>query len=113
VLGDAVVLTQMPFRLIPKVFNAIDVVLFVRKELAMVNAIVLELRHIQSIVRAIIVSIDNTIRHDLLPDDGQQGLSLGIRNHLCVDLAATLQNAKDGHLTCGSTPAFSFTSTPK
>lgn len=45
--------------LIAKVFNAIDVVLFVRTELAMVNAIVLALRHLQRSVGAIIVSIDN------------------------------------------------------
>ena len=61
VLGDSVVFPQMPFRLIPKVFNAINMVRFVRKELAMVNAIVLELRHIQRVVGAIIVSIDNTV----------------------------------------------------
>lgn len=103
----------MAFRLIPKVFDAIDVVMLVRKELTMIDSIVLKLRYIQRIVGTIIVSIDNTIRHDLLTDDGQKGLSLGIRNHLRVDLPAPLQNAKDGHLARSSTPSFSFTATPK
>ncbi len=71
VLGNAIVLTQMPLGLIPKVFNAMDVVMFVRKQLAMVNAIVLKLRYVQGIVGTIIVSIDNTIRDDLLADDGK------------------------------------------
>ena len=58
-LGDSVVFPQMPFRLIPKVFDAIDVILVVRKKLAMIHPIVFELRHIQRVVGAIIVSIDN------------------------------------------------------
>ena len=103
----------MPFRLVPKVFDAIDVVMLVCKEFAVIDSIVLKLRHIQAIVGTIIVSIDNAIRHHLFTDDGQKSLSLGIRNHLRLDLASPLQNAKDGYLARGSTPSLSFAAAPK
>ena len=88
--GNAIGLTQMAFHLIPKIFNAIAVIMVIRKKLAMVNARVLKIRHIQSNVRTVIVSIDNTSRHHLLVDDGQKSLGSGARNHLRVDLAAPL-----------------------
>ncbi len=113
VFGNTIVLAQMPFGLIPKVFNPIDVIMLVRKKLAVIDAIVLKLRYIQGIVRTIIVSVHNAIRHHLLPDDGQKRLRLGIRNHLRVDLAAPLQNAKDGHLAGGASSSLAFASAPK
>ena len=111
--GNPVICAQMAFRLIPKVFDAIDVVRLVRKELPVIDSIVLKLGHIQGIVGTIIVRIDNTSRHYLLTDDGQKGLRLGIRNHLRGDLASTLQNAEDGHLARGATPSLSLASAPK
>ena len=78
-----------------KSFDAIDVIVVIRKELAMIYAIVLKLRHIQRILGTIIVGIDKTIRDDLLTDDGQKRVGFGIRNHLCVDHASSLQNAQD------------------
>ena len=60
----------MPFGLIPKVFDAIDVAMLVRKEFVVIDAIVLKLRHIKGIVGTIIVHLDNIIRHGLLTDDG-------------------------------------------
>ncbi len=59
-------------------------------------------------VRAIIVRIDNTIRHDLLADNRQKRLGFDIRNHLRLDLAPTWQNAEDRHLAYSSTPSFPF-----
>lgn len=67
----------------------------------------------QDHLEMIIVSVDNAIRHHLLTNDRQNGLSLGIRNHLSVDLTFPLQNAKDGHLACSSTASFPFASSPK
>ena len=97
VFRNAVIFAQM-FRLIPKVFNAIDVIMLVRKELTVIDSIVLKLGHIQRIIGTIIVSVDNAIRHHLLTNERQKGLNLGIRNHLGVALTSPLQNAKDGHL---------------
>jgi hypothetical protein len=54
--GNSVILAQMPFGLIPKVFDAIDVIMLVRKELTVIDTIVLKLGHIQGIVRTIILS---------------------------------------------------------
>lgn len=113
VFRNAIVLTQMSFGLIPKILDPIDVIMFVRKMRTMVNAIVLELRHIQGIVGTIKVRIDNTIRHHLFSDDGQKSLRFGIRDHLRVDLAAALQNAEDGHLAGSSPASFAFAPAPK
>ena len=70
--GNSIVLAQVPFRLVPKGFDAMDVVMVVRKEFAMIDAVVIKLRHIQGIVGTIMVRIDNAIRHHLLTDDGQR-----------------------------------------
>ena len=113
VFGYPVVFTQMAFRLIPKVLNAIDVIVFVYKKLTMGNTIVLKLRHIQGVVGTIIVRIDNAIRHNLLTDDGQKRLGFGIRNYLCVDFASALQNAEDWDLACRTTPSLAFASATK
>ncbi len=92
-LWNAIVFAQVAFSLIPKVFDAIDVIVFVRKELTMVNTIVLKLGYVQGIVGTIIVCIDNTIRHARLADDRQKRLRFGIRNHLGIDLPTPLQIA--------------------
>ena len=44
--GNAVVFAQMPLSLLPKVLDTIEVGMLIRKELAMVNTIMLKLRHI-------------------------------------------------------------------
>ena len=112
-LGNAMALTQLPFGLIPKIFDAIDVLMLVRKQLAMVHAIVLKLRHIQGIVGTIIDSIDNTIRDDLLPHDGKKRLRFGIRNHFCVDLAPRCKMPKTGTLPAAPRPRLLWRRPPK
>ena len=55
---------HMAFGLIPKVFNTIDVIALVRKELGMIDAIVLEVCHIKRVIAAPSVRINDAIRHD-------------------------------------------------
>lgn len=50
--------------LVPKVFDAVNVIFFIGKALSVVDAQVMEFRNIQHIVTAIVVSVDNTIRLD-------------------------------------------------
>jgi len=111
--GNASIFAQVPFGLIPKVFDAIDVVMLVRTELTVIDAIVLKVRHIQVIVGTIIVGIHNTIRDNLLTDDGQKGLRFGIRNHLRIYLPSPLQDTKDGHFASRSPASFAFAPAPK
>ena len=44
--GNAIIFSQMPFGLIPEILDAIDVIVFVNKGSAVINAIRLELRDI-------------------------------------------------------------------
>jgi len=63
-LVNSVVLAQIPFRLIPKVITPIAMILFIHIELAIVHAIVLELRHIRRVVGSIRTS--DAISHNSL-----------------------------------------------
>lgn len=74
--GDTVKFPQVAFGLIPKVLNAIDVVLASGKQRGVVNPQVAEARHRQRIVARQRVAIDDGIRHDPFFQDGQQGCAL-------------------------------------
>ena len=66
---NAVKFAQMPFCLIPKVLNAVDVVPAVGKFLGMVDAVMDETAHVQLVVATQTIGINNTVRHDFLFDD--------------------------------------------
>lgn len=62
----------MTLGLVPKVFDAIDVIMVVRKQLAMVDSIMFKFRHIQRIITAPAIGINNAVRGDLAGDDRHQ-----------------------------------------
>ena len=53
---------HMVFDLIPKIFNTIDVIALVRKELGMIDAIVLKTSNIKRIIATPSVRINDAIR---------------------------------------------------
>jgi hypothetical protein len=61
----------MPLRLVPKAFDAIDVISFVCKEFGMVDTEVLEVRNIQHVIPSPAIRIDDAIRYYLTLNDGQ------------------------------------------
>ena len=61
----------MPLRLVPEIFDAIDVISFVCKEFRVVDPKVLKVRNIQYIVASPAVRIDDAIRYDFTLDDGK------------------------------------------
>ena len=65
---NSVVFAQDAFCLIPKVLNAVNVVLTVCKFLGMVDAVMDETAHVQLVVAAQAIGINNTVRHDFLFD---------------------------------------------
>ena len=69
--GNAIIFSQMSFRLIPEILDAVNVVVFVNKGRAVINAIMLELRDIERIVGSKIVCVDNAIWHHVVPNDGE------------------------------------------
>ena len=58
---DTVESAHMTLGLVPEIFDAIDVVVTIGKELGMVDPEVMEVRHIQHIVTTPAVGIDDTI----------------------------------------------------
>ena len=68
---NAVKFAQMPFCLIPKVLNAVDVVLPFGKVCTMVDAQMAKLTDIRHIIAFITIRINDTVRLDLLTDNRQ------------------------------------------
>ena len=66
---DSVVFSQDTFCLIPKILNAVNVVLTVGKFLGMVDAVMDETAHVQLVVAAQAIRVNNAVRHDFLFDD--------------------------------------------
>ena len=104
--GNTVEFPQMTLRLVPEVFNAIDVILLVCKELGMVDATVLEIRYIQYVVPPPAVGINDAVRNDFPLDDGNLGVGPGIRNDLRVNHSSKLQQPENRDLPGGPTAPF-------
>jgi len=98
VLRDAVKFAHVSFGLVPKILDAVDVIVGVRELFRMVDAQVLERRGIQDIVPAPAVAVDDTVRDDLALDDGIERRGGGIRDDLGIDLATPFKQAKHGGL---------------
>ena len=66
---NSIVFAQDAFCLIPKILNAVSVVLAVCKFLGMVDTVMDETAHVQLVVAAQTIGINNAVRHDFLFDD--------------------------------------------
>ena len=66
---NSVVFAQDAFCLIPKILNAVNVVPAVCKFLGMVDAVMDETAHVQLVVAAQTIRVNNAVRHDFLFDD--------------------------------------------
>ena len=75
---DSIVFAQDAFYLIPKILNAVNVVPTVGKFLGMVDAVMDKTAHVQLVVAAQAIGINNTVRHDFLFDNSHQSIGLGI-----------------------------------
>ena len=81
--------------LIPKIPNAVNVVLAVSKFLGMVDAVMGKTAHVQLVAAAQAIGINNTVRHAFLFDDRHQSIGLGIIYDNGIDSSVTFQNAED------------------
>ena len=66
---NSVVFAQDAFCLIPKIPNAVNVVPAVCKFLGMVDAVMDKTAHVQLVVAAQAIRVNNAVRHDFLFDD--------------------------------------------
>ena len=105
---NSVVLAQDAFCLIPKILNAVNVVPAVGKFLGMVDAVMDETAHVQLVVAAQAIGINNTVRHDFLFDNRHQSIRLGIIYDNGIDPSVAFQNAEDNHLSCRTATTAAF-----
>ncbi|MBS1175172.1 MAG: hypothetical protein H6R05_1303 [Burkholderiaceae bacterium] len=61
---NTVVFSSYTFDLIPKVFNTIDVIFTSYKQSRMIDAFMVKVTHIQSVVTSITISINHTVGSD-------------------------------------------------
>jgi len=101
-LGDAIEFAHMPLGLVPEILDAIDVRLPIREQLGVVDSVVPEGEDIQHVIRAKGVGINDAVRDDFILHNGSERLALHVRNHLRIDLATTLQQAKYRHFAGSS-----------
>ena len=66
---DSVVFAQDAFCLIPKIPNAVNVVLPVGKFLGMVDAVMDKTAYVQLVIAAQTIRVNNAVRHDFLFND--------------------------------------------
>src|ERR1700679_4288782 len=68
--GDSVVFSEHPFCLVPKILNAVNVVMFLLGKMrTVVDAVVVESRYIQSVVTTVAISINNAVRRYFSDDN--------------------------------------------
>ena len=105
---DSVVFAQDAFCPIPKIPNAVNVVLTVGKFLGMVDTVMDETAHVQLVVAAQAIRVNNAVRHDFLFDNRHQSIGLGIIYDNGIDPSVAFQDAEDNHFSCrtATTPAF-------
>jgi len=99
---NAIVLSQNSFGLVPKVFNAVDVIFAFGKVRRVMDAFMVKAAHVKRIAGTVGIGVNDAVRLDFTGNNGHQGPGLGVVDHRRVHLSMTFENAKDGHLPCSS-----------
>jgi predicted outer membrane lipoprotein len=84
---DAVEAAHVTLGLVPEILNSIDVVFLLAEAFAVVDALMLEVRDVEYIVRTERVRINDAVGHNVVVDDGLQRLALHILDDLGVHLS--------------------------
>ena len=83
-------------------------VLTVGKFLVMVDAVMDKTTHVQLVVAAQTIGINNTVRHDFLFDNRHQSIRLGIIYDNGIDPSVAFQDAEDNHFPCRTATMSAF-----
>jgi hypothetical protein len=67
--GHAIEFSQVPFSLIPKILDAINMVVIGSKKLAMIDTIMLKLRNIERVISAEAIGVDDAVWLYFLADN--------------------------------------------
>ena len=106
--GNTIKFSHMPFGLIPKVLNPIDVILFVSKQFWVIDPVVLKLRHIQHVIRTVVIGVHNAVWFNLFLYYTYQCFRFCICNDLSVSLAAPFDDTEHRNLARHISSAFAF-----
>ena len=106
---NSVVFAQDAFCLIPKVLNAVNVVLTVGKRFGMIDAVMDKTAYVQLVIAAQAIRVNNAVRHDFLFDNRYQSIGLGIIYDNGIDPSVAFQNAEDNHFSCRTATTSAFT----
>lgn len=87
VLLNAIEFSHMSLRLVPEIFDTVNVVLFIREQLGMIDPMMPEVTHVQRVVRPEIICVNNTVGLNLFLNNGQDRFCLRIGNDRGVHLA--------------------------
>ena len=108
---NSVVFAQDAFCLIPKILNAVNVVLTVGKFLGMVDTVMDKTAYIQLVIAAQAIRVNNAVRHDFLFDNRHQSIGLGIiydngiGNGCAPDIVAYPDGKSSSPTQCGTQSA--------
>ena len=111
--GNTIEASQMTLRLVPEVLDAVDMVSGFNKFLSVIDAVMSELRDIQSIIAQKAIRIDNAVRFDCPSNDRNQCILLGIRDDDDSHLAASLEQPEYRNFTSRAASTLPFPGTTK
>ena len=107
-LRDAVIASQMPLCLVPKILDAVDVVAVFGKQFRMVDPNVLELGDVQHIIGSKAIGVDDGVRPHLASYDWEKRVRAGVWDDDNMDFAATFQETENRNLAGCTAPSLAF-----
>ena len=72
-LRNAIIGSQVPLGLVPEILDPVDMVPLGREFFLVIDAVVVEFRDIENVVRSIAIGVDNAVGFDPLSDNTHQG----------------------------------------
>ena len=112
-LRDAVIASQMPLCLVPKVLDAVDMIPVLGEQFGMVDPDVLELGNVQHVIGPKAIGVDDGVRPYLVSYDGEKRFRACIWDDHNMDFAATFQETKTGTLPAAPRPRLPLRRPPK
>jgi len=107
-LRDAVIASQMPLCLVPKVLDAVDMIPVLGEQFGMVDPDVLELGNVQHVIGPKAIGVDDGVRPYLVSYDGEKRVRAGVWDDDNMDFAATFQETENRNLAGCTAPSLAF-----
>ena len=82
----------------PKIPNAVNVVLTVGKFLGMVDEVMDKTAYVRLAIAAQAIRANDAVRHDFLSDNRYQSIGFGIVHEYCIDFIVPFRNTENDHL---------------